>query len=350
MADDDATHAERWTAFYLARRAATAEKVALQLKRRGRDAGLVEEVTDDVLLDLFLRGQTKPGEDWTGRVHDLVAHHCFDHLLAARRRDRIARMVRVSPALLGRVAGSVDLAWSPDGDLIRRALAGLPAADHFALLAHDGDGIDYDTLADHAGVSAAVMRQRVHRARRRFRAAWAALEQLPGVALVRDLRARAARVRDRMAALQPWLNRADAAAAVLAVVTVAAVVPHAHPARPRASAPTDAATFAAPRSRSMPTTPTAPVARAATAPTIAGGPPIARANAAMVAAALAHDHERDAYRVGVAMQWSDGRAVAAMNEDFNDACRDRPARAPVCDAVDRAAAGVSPVRVPITPR
>jgi RNA polymerase sigma-70 factor, ECF subfamily len=90
---------------------------------------------------------------------------------AEDRRDRLAdRLAAWTPRT---PAAELD---PGDADRVRTALAALSAGDRDLLLLVEVDGLDRDQAAVALGVSRALVRVRLHRARRRFAAAFAAAQ------------------------------------------------------------------------------------------------------------------------------------------------------------------------------
>jgi RNA polymerase sigma-70 factor (ECF subfamily) len=133
-----------------------------------RDPGLVEDVVAETFLICWRRLDDVPHDELPWLLG--VARRC----LANARRSSTRRV-----ALLERVAGQPPPAGEPAATdpRVAAALARLSGNDREILLLVAWDGLDRAGVARVTGSSQATVRLRLHRARRRFAAAYRASEQ-----------------------------------------------------------------------------------------------------------------------------------------------------------------------------
>lgn len=135
------------------------------LVRRGTAAD-TEDLVAATFLTAWRRIDRIPAGHELAWLYRVAAHHLANHRRGQRRHDalieRVAAHAEPPPAL-------------PEPDqidpAIARAMAHLPAADRQLLELMAWEELEGDRLALALGVSRATLRMRIHRARRRMRAA-----------------------------------------------------------------------------------------------------------------------------------------------------------------------------------
>jgi RNA polymerase sigma-70 factor (ECF subfamily) len=119
---------------------------------------------DDVLLDTYLEAYKtlpglRPGKDFGGWLYRLTYNNCVDEI---RRRRKDGRDRASAAAGLG--DGPVTTS-----EIVRQALAELPAAQRVTLVLVDGEGFDHHEAADILGVAPGAIASRLYRARTALR-------------------------------------------------------------------------------------------------------------------------------------------------------------------------------------
>ena len=136
------------------------------------------DAVDDVVAETFAIA-------WR-RIRDVPADAELPWLLGVAR--RVLANAHRADDRRGRLADRLE-AWTPrtppsdldpaDADRVRAALAALSAGDCDLLLLVEVDGLGRDVAAVALGVSRALVRVRLHRARRRFATAFVAAQPAP---------------------------------------------------------------------------------------------------------------------------------------------------------------------------
>ena len=145
------------------------------LARQTGDRELAADLAQETFLDAY-RSLGRLGEEvsFAAWLHRIARHN----LLPAWRRRRLRRFVSLDRLRGGGepAAASADEAACDERDLIQRALDGLGPALREALVLHDLQGFTGREVGAILGISPAAARQRVARARARFRERYRALE------------------------------------------------------------------------------------------------------------------------------------------------------------------------------
>ena len=163
---------------------------ALVRRHSGRVFGLAYRLSgnradaEDITQEVFVRALRSSAD---GRLREQgradgwwhrVTTNLFYDLARRRRRVDLSGDVR-EPADAAADPGAVTLLGRLDDD-VEAALAALPATYREAVLAVDVHGLTYDETAELLGAKPAAVRSRVHRGRRRLRAALAHRAPAPG--------------------------------------------------------------------------------------------------------------------------------------------------------------------------
>ena len=143
------------------------------LARQTGDRELAADLAQETFLDAY-RSLGRLGEEvsFAAWLHRIARHN----LLPAWRRRRLRRFVSLDRLWGGEPAAAADEAACDERDLIQRALDGLGPALREALVLHDLQGFTGREVGAILGISPAAARQRVARARARFRERYRALE------------------------------------------------------------------------------------------------------------------------------------------------------------------------------
>lgn len=135
--------------------------------RRTSDAHDAADIVAETFAIAWRRiHDVPPGDEARPWLYAVAARVLANHHRGVRRRRRLGEKVATQVPVM--VADATQLAEGPDGDRIAAALGRLAEADRELLRLVAWDGLGRDEIAAVLGCSAAVVRVRLYRARRRL--------------------------------------------------------------------------------------------------------------------------------------------------------------------------------------
>lgn len=150
--------------------------IASYCRWRSQPNGDDEDVVAEVFLIAWRRLDEVPeGEDGRAWLYAAARRVMANQARGSARRDRLKEKLSAQPV-------AVEVDRDQLGGPVQRALAALASRDREVLLLTEWEGLTPAEIAKVMRCPAVTVRGRLHRARRRFRAAFERQEDYPGVA------------------------------------------------------------------------------------------------------------------------------------------------------------------------